>query len=383
MPNSPKLMTKYKLYRDGLGTLVGMIFGAGIFALPYSFSQAGIFWGILHFAIALFLMIVLHLMYGEVAYLTDGQMRFTGYVRKFLGRKAEALAFLTTLFGYYGALLAYGILGGIFLGVFVPAVSVFKLGFLFFGASAIFSLFRFERIGTLNFYLTIPMFIFIFYLFGISFPAMRLENFFVGGAQSWFLPYGVWLFALAGFAAIPEARDIMRGATFKDFKNVIIWSLIASALVYLIFIVTVLGVSGSLTTEDALSGLVGTIGQEAILIGSLVGFLAVFTSYLAMATDLKNIFVFDYNYKPLTGWLIAVLPAPILFAFGFTELVRILGFVGAVGLGVLGIFVIEMAYRIHLVFPQHQHIFSPKKWFRWALIVGLLAGVFLEIVNLL
>ena len=74
-------MSKFKLYRDGLGTLVGMIFGAGVFALPYSFAKAGVLWGSVLFFIAMFFMVVLHLMYGEVAYLTDGQHRFTGYVR--------------------------------------------------------------------------------------------------------------------------------------------------------------------------------------------------------------------------------------------------------------------------------------------------------------
>lgn len=162
------MISKYRLYRDGLGTLVGMIFGAGIFALPFGFARAGIFWGMVHFAIAIFFMIALHLMYGEVAFLTEGQHRITGYVRKFLGKKAEVLAFVTTLFAYYGTLLVYGILGGIFLGVFFPSVSVLNLTILFFIVAALFSLFRFERIGTMNFYLTIPIFLFVFYLFGIS-----------------------------------------------------------------------------------------------------------------------------------------------------------------------------------------------------------------------
>ena len=360
--------------------LVGMIFGAGVFALPYSFAKAGVVWGLIHFFIAFFFMMVLHLMYGEVAYLTDGQHRFTGYVRKFLGRKAELLALFSTLFGYYGALLVYGILGGIFLKVFAPSISVSGMSLVFFIAGAVFCLFRFEKIGTLNFYLTVPIFIFIFYLFGLSLPSMRIENFLVGSAKSWFLPYGVWLFSLGGFSSLPETRDIMKGSTLADFRRVIIWSLSASAAIYLIFIVAVLGVSGAETTEDALSGLAGAIGQPALILGSIIGLIAVFTSYIALAADMKSIFSFDYGFKSRTGWLLSILPPPLLFFLGFNNLVPILGFVGTVGLGILGIFVIEMSRRLHQVFPEHQHrLLGPKKWLRWVLVVGLIAGVILEI----
>jgi len=376
-------MNKFRLYRNGLGTLVGMIFGAGVFALPYSFAKAGVIWGVVHFVVAFFFMVVLHLMYGEVAYLTEGQHRFTGYVRKFLGRKAEFLAFFTTVLSYYGALLVYGILGGIFLSTFVDTLSVFQYTLIFFGLGALFSLFNFEKIGALNFYLTIPIFVFIVYLFGLSLPEMRFENFLAGSSDSWFLPYGIWLFALGGFSSLPEARDIMRGASLADFKKVILWSLTASAVVYFIFIVTVLGVSGSLTTEDALSGLAGPIGSSAVTIGSIIGFIAVFTSFIAIAADLKNIFVFDYGFQEWAGWVFTILPAPVIFIFGLNQLVDILGFVGAVGLGVLGIFVIEMARRLHKVFPEHRHNFlGPKPWVRWVLIFGLLGGVFLEVRNL-
>lgn len=376
-------MSKFRLYRDGLGTLVGMIFGAGVFALPYSFAKAGVLWGVVHFLIAFFFMVVLHLMYGEVAYLTDGQHRFTGYVRKFLGRKAELLAFFTTILSYYGALLVYGILGGIFISTFADTLSVFQYTIIFFVLGAIFSMFDFKRIGTLNFYLTIPIFVFIVYLFGLSLPKIDLGNFLAGSSEYWFLPYGIWLFALGGFSSLPEARDIMRGASLADFKKVILWSLAVSAAVYFIFIITVLGVSGQATTEDALSGLLGPLGSSAIVIGSIIGFIAVFTSFIAIAADLKSIFVFDYSFQNWAAWVLTILPAPIIFLFGVNQLVVILSFVGAVGLGVFGIFVIEMARRLHKVFPNHEHNFlGPKPWVRWALIFGLLAGVFLEVRNL-
>ena len=34
-----------RLYIKGIGMMAGLIIGAGVCALPYAFSQAGVFWG--------------------------------------------------------------------------------------------------------------------------------------------------------------------------------------------------------------------------------------------------------------------------------------------------------------------------------------------------
>ncbi|MBI1956952.1 MAG: hypothetical protein HYS44_00630 [Candidatus Niyogibacteria bacterium] len=375
---------KFILYRDGLGTLIGMIFGAGVFALPFSFAKAGVGWGLVHFVVAFFLMSALHLMYGEIAYLTHGQHRFTGYVRKYLGRGAEFFAFLTTIFGGYGTLLVYGILGGIFLHVFFPAVPVATLALAFFGIASAASLFRFEKIGVINFYLTIPIFLFVFYLFGasVSSPSFRFENFMTGSSASWFLPYGVWLFALSGFSAVAEARDLARKASLSEFKRIIMLSLALSAFIYFVFVVAVLGISGAGTTEDAITGLANGIGQVAVPVGSLVGLLAVFTSYIALSADLIGIFMFDYRRPRAIAWTLTVAPAVGLYLAGATDLVKTLGFVGAVGFGIFGVFIVWIARRLHRAFPEHRHALLSNASLRWLLMAGLVAGVILEIANL-
>ncbi len=73
-----------KLYFKGIGMMVGMMFGAGIFALPFAFSRAGFFWGMVLFAAAFLIMLFLHFLYAEVAYFTKGKHRFTGYAEIFL-----------------------------------------------------------------------------------------------------------------------------------------------------------------------------------------------------------------------------------------------------------------------------------------------------------
>ncbi|MBU1957064.1 hypothetical protein KJ680_01545, partial [bacterium] len=61
-----------------------------------------------------------------VTYFTQGKHRFTGYVEIFLGKQAKQFAFLTTIVSYYGTLLIYGLLAGLFLSnifnQFSPAI---------------------------------------------------------------------------------------------------------------------------------------------------------------------------------------------------------------------------------------------------------------------
>ncbi|MBU3925821.1 hypothetical protein KJ763_01480 [Patescibacteria group bacterium] len=336
------------IYVKGIGMMIGMIFGAGIFALPYVFSQSGIFWGVIHFFIAFLVLIFLHFLYGEVAYYTKGRHRFTGYVEIFLGKKAKQLAFITTIAAYYGTLLVYGLLGGNFLSNFINGNHAKLISILFFIVAAIFLLLRMTKIAEINFYLSIPLFGFIIYLLFVSFPSIRVENFVISSDlnANWFLPYGVWLFALSGFAALPETRDIFAGKGIRGFKKVILASLIIPAIFYFIFIFGVWGVSGQATTKDALLGLAHILGEKALMIGSLIGFLAVFTSYLALAIDMKGIFRFDYKIPKLFAWFLTVIPPLALFLLGAVDYVKILSIVGALGLGTLGIFIILMARNL-------------------------------------
>ncbi len=327
-----------------------MIFGAGIFALPFSFVQAGIFWGIFHFALAFVLMIFLHLWYGEVAYNTPGKHRFTGYAEMILGKRTKWPAFLIAILTGYGALLVYGILGGIFLANLFPLTPNFLSLSVFFGGSLLIFL-NFKKIAEINFYLTIFLLGLVIVLFLVAFPKMEMANFISNGAGfsfsgNWFLPYGIWLFALAGFAVVPEVRDIFSGYSFKEIKKTILISILLCAVFYLLFIFTVISISGKMTTVDSLTGLAGISGGPVIVAGSLLGFFAVFTSFIALGADLKNIFYYDFRLPKWISWLSIVAPPILLFLLGAKNFIGILGITGSIGLGLTGIFIVMMRKRL-------------------------------------
>ena len=363
--------------------MLGLIFGAGIFALPAAVAKAGVWWGTIHFAVSLILMIVIHLWYAEVAYFSEDSERFTGYVRKLIGRASGRIAFVLILITYHGSLLAYGILGGIFASTLFPAFSQFIWTLIFFAIAGALTLFRFEKISIIDFYLTIPLVFFVFYLSGDSLRAIDFSNFSSGSPAYWFLPYGIFIFSFGGMAAVPETRDIMRGFGIGDLRNVILISLLLSALLYAFFIFSVVGVTGENTTDDALTGLIAVLGSGAIFVGAIIGYLAVFTSYLSMAADMRNIFSMDYNFPKMPAWIFTVVPSVIIFLLGATQFLEIVGFVGAVGLGISAIFIFIMARKIPKKFPGHVHSWlSTKGVFAWLVLFATLAGAAIELLRL-
>jgi len=373
-------MTKTRL--KGIGMLVGMIFGAGVFALPFAVLKAGIFWGSLHFILALLIIIFLHLWYGEIAYCVPGNNRFTGYVAMFLGNKAKWFAFLITVLTYYGALLVYGLLGGIFLANFFP-LSPITLSLSVFVIGGILVFLHFEKLAGINFFLTVLLLGFVVLLLIIAFSYIKISNFDFANfnfsfSGDWFLPYGIWLFSLAGFAVLPEMRDMFIGATIKNFKRSILAGILICAVFYLIFIFTIIGVSGKMTTSDSLTGLAKVLGTPALVAGSLLGFLVVFTSFIALGADLKNIFRYDFHFPPWLAWLSVVVPPIFLFLTGAENFTRILGITGSIGLGLMGILIILMTRKLRRERGDYERFSKIKLIAGGLLMAGIIAAVISE-----
>jgi len=373
-------MTKTRL--KGIGMLVGMIFGAGVFALPFAVLKAGIFWGSLHFILALLIMIFLHLWYGEIAYCVPGNNRFTGYAAMFLGNKAKWFAFLITVLTYYGALLVYGLLGGIFLANFFP-LSPITLSLSVFVIGGILVFLHFEKLAGINFFLTVLLLGFVVLLLIIAFSYIKISNFDFANfnfsfSGDWFLPYGIWLFSLAGFAVLPEMRDMFIGATIKNFKRSILAGILICAVFYLIFIFTIIGVSGKMTTSDSLTGLAKVLGTPALVAGSLLGFLVVFTSFIALGADLKNIFRYDFHFPPWLVWLSVVVPPIFLFLTGAENFTRILGITGSIGLGLMGILIILMTRKLRRERGDYERFSKIKLIAGGLLMAGIIAAVISE-----
>jgi len=300
------MLEKFRNYRFfyAMATLGGMIIGAGTFGIPYVMAKVGFGVGFFYLIILGLAVLGVHLFYGEIILRTEGQHRLVGYVGKYLGGWTKKLAAGIVLLEYYGSLLAYTILGGQFLAIIFGqwlggAELVWALIFFALGAGIVFL--GIKTVAEDEFFMVGLMFLTLAVLLAKGLPMIQPANF--GGAdfKNLFLPYGVILYALAGSAAIPEARQILRGQERK-MKKAIIWGTIIPIFVYILFALVVVGISGRQTTDDAILGLIPYFGSWVVSLGAVFGILAVFTSFIALGLNLRDVFNQDCRI-PVGGTL--------------------------------------------------------------------------------
>ncbi len=339
---------------DSLGLLVGTIIGAGMFVLPYATAQAGIVWAAIYLIVASVLMFFLHTLYGEAVYILDGNHRLPGYARTHLGRSAGYLATFSLFFGFVAALLAYGILGGEFLHVLanIGSTEYFVLGFFVIGALGL--LLNLERIGWIAFLLTIPLVFFILVLAALAYPHIRFENIPLMNNAKWFLPYGIFLFALSGVSTIPEIADVLQKKQGRIFEKVVLTSGLLVAFLYAVFILSVVGVTGAGTTAKAIEGLVGVLGYPVVILGALIGFLAVSRSYLAIGLDFRNTLMYDFSVTKSRAWMVVVALPVSLYFMGAQNLIDIISTAGGImgGLDAIVILLLAIHVRKHKTHPK-------------------------------
>ncbi len=288
----------FKNFIYPVATLAGTIIGAGIFALPYITLKVGIEVMLGYFLILGGLTTLIHLLFGEVALKTPDFLRLPGYAKIYLGNWGKKIATISTILGFYGAILAYLIIGGEFLKnllspIFGGNTVFYTILYFFLGAILIY--FGIRVIAKVEFWGMVLFFIILIAIFFRGFPLFRIENLFAfgGGAKDLFLPYGPILFSLWGASAIPEVEELL-GKNKNLLKKIILVSILISALVYLLFIFMVLGITGNDTSLEAISGLKIFLGGFVSL-AFLFGILTTFTSFLSIYLTLSNTFWYDFK----------------------------------------------------------------------------------------
>ncbi len=321
-----------------IATFSGTIIGVGLFGLPYITAQVGFIPIVIYFIGMGALMTVMHLMYGEISSRTATNQRLPGYARIYLGKKAEILEYVSTIIGLTGALLAYIVIGSEFLhALFSPYIGgstlMYALGFFAVGASLIYmgsrSISKAELISLGLFFTALVI------LFLKAIPEINTEflsTSFISN-QNFLLPYGVIMFSLAGASVIPEMRELLEEHESSLKKLIIIGSAIP-IITYLVFIITIYGVTGPLTTQEGLIGFNSIMGSGIAQLGFVFGIITTFTSFLTLGITLKKEFNLDWGLPKFTSWVCAVMPALILYILGLQNFIAIIGFVGAVALGI-------------------------------------------------
>src|SRR3989339_1162080 len=202
-------MSKFFL---ALSTFVGTIVGVGIFGLPFAVSRFGFLPSLLYFAFLTAVLVMYHLVVGEIVLRTNGEHRMPGFAKISLGTKGETAAVASTVVGLLATNLAYIIVGGGFLAQLLMPVlggTEFAYILIYFISGAMIIFLGTRAIAKSEFISVGVLFAILAILGWNAAPHIQYQNFLTSDWKYALLPYGVILFALSGASIIPELREIL------------------------------------------------------------------------------------------------------------------------------------------------------------------------------
>ena len=328
--------------------MASLIIGAGMFALPYLFSTAGILTGVFYLIAAAFVFTIVHLRYGEVIEKTPGKHRFAGYARLYLGQRGFWLGAIVAGLGLTLVLTAYLALGPVFLRLLVPALGDSLNLYLFWGIGAMAILFSLNRLKNFEFLAVVGMLAIILVLFGFGLAkGGDLSGLPAFNPALIFLPYGAVLFALYGRPAISSLKDYFEENKFNSgsLRKAIILGTAVPAAFYLLLVLGVVWLSPSGVSPNSLTGLLLAPDWIVILVG-ILGMFAIWTSYFLLGLEVKNIFRYDFKLPPFIATLVAVVAPLALYLLGLRNFIGLVTVIGGVFLALESIMVILMHHKL-------------------------------------
>lgn len=339
-------MSKVQSSLKTIGFTLATTVGAGIFALPYIFQQAGWATGFFYLLIFSFLVAAAHFIYLRVLNKTEAKDRLLGFAKKHLGRGGFGLAFFAVVGGLILSLVAYLILGSHFLKLIFPGMGewVGVIVFWVLGSAPLsFKPKRFLLVELLGGLALAGLIIFILLSVWPVEVSLSAKVFDPGNL---FLPFGVVLFSLAGWTAVEpvfESRkksgDVLRHG-FRDFSI----GALLSSLIYLVFVLVIFSSAEELT-PDTVSGLGNWARWRMVVLGAF-GLFTLWTSYLPIATEVKNLFERDLKWRKAVGEGVVIALPILLVAAGLNNFLGVVGLVGGVFLALQYLLIVAVGQKI-------------------------------------
>jgi len=286
---------------------MGTIIGVGLFAMPFVMNQAGI---IPLFAYMIGLAIIqhfLHLLFAEVVLSTKDNQRLPGFVEKYAGKKNKNWAFVVEIIGSYGSALAYIIIGGLFLHQLLNPYlggSLFLYSTVLFALVALITFFDIKLIAGTELVLTALLVAAIGLIAWRGFNFIEPANYHLVDWNNIFLPYGPIFFAVSGSSAIPEVCRLLARERNK-IRSAIAWGTFIPAVLMLVFVMVILGITGAGTSPDTLAGLGAVLSDGVVTFSLIFGLLAIITSYIVTAQSTEEIFEWDFRISNKLAWFLA------------------------------------------------------------------------------
>jgi len=335
---------------EAVATLVGTTIGAGVLGIPYVVAKSGLAVGLLHIIIIGVAVMTVNLLLGEVVLRTKGNHQLTGYAEKYLGRTGKTVLAFTMIAGIYGAMLAYIIGVGSAVNALAPGITPLSGSVLFFAVAITILYFGLNAVKKSELLLSSLVIVVLASAIAITMASARFSTANLMGinVQNAFLPYGVVLFAFLGAVAIPEMKEEL-GSKKKLLRKAILIGGLIPILLYALFAIAVVGVSGPATSEIATINLGRELGPGITVVANLFAVLAMGTSFISLGLALKEMYAYDYKLKANDAWSFTCSIPLLAFLVGVNGFIALLGTIGAVVGGIEGILIVTMHRAVHKV----------------------------------
>lgn len=372
-------------YYSAVAVLTGQIVGVGMFGLPFLVSRAGLLPFFAWLFVLLAVQYLVHLIYANIIVVTVRYHRLPGYAGIYLGNWGKKIIFTAKTFGNYGVLLAYIIISGSFLHQLLCPVfggSEFMYASILFALEAGIVYFGIKMIARTELVMTSLLLLVTLLLSWKGLEHLRFDNFISADWRLLALPYGAMFLALDGAGALPIVAKVLD----KDavlIKKTIRSSLLISALVLVLFVFNIVGISGAGTSADALAGVVLIINNGVITFALIFGILSMATSFFGSAESIREALWWDYGFNRKLAWALAVFVPYTVYALGVNDLTGVISFVGAVAGGICSIALIAIFLKLKklenklLIFDQ-----IPPNWLIGVLVLMFVLGVAYQLLSL-
>lgn len=351
--------------------LAGTIIGAGIFALPYVSIKAGIVIALISMGLFTALMISIHTMYADVVVDIGHEHRFAGIAQRYMGKKGYVAAIAMTIVHMMFVLAIYILFAQGFLGTLLSQEWALYGAIIFWALGSITMYLSVKAVSIIETIAVIGIIAVVGIIMWYGAPNIQLEKVpLIGESFAYvFIPFGVLLFALNGRPAIPGVVSycVQAKESKKTMRRIIITGTIVAGVVYAFFIVGVVG-SSDYITQDALSGLTA-LPQWVKGLLVLLGILAVITSYIAVAQDVRKSLQHDVRFSKW-GALILTATLPLgIYMLRLGSLVELLEIAGGLFVSFEGLMIIRM-WKKHKKQSKTSIMSRVPQW--WILIMQML-----------
>ena len=339
MKNIAILYKQYVLPTVLVGSLT---VGAGMFALPYVFSKSGLLMGSVYLIFFTLIFVKINNEYAEIISERSGKYRFVSYASEYLGKWGFWLSIIAVVLGLLLTLTIYVVLSSSFWNL-ISSSGQGVSNYLFWGISSLATAISLKKLLSLNTFLSIAMIAIILFIFLLG-TGHGIPNITTGYTLSGFLfPYGAVLFALYGRADIAPLEDYYKSNRL-DWKKAVVPIALGTAIpavLFFLFAVGIIGLSPSGVSADAVSGILnGTLLPLPIL--GILGLLTIWTSYIVIGTEVKDILANDLKLHSTFALLIVSAVPILLYAINIGSFITLVSIVGAIFLAIECVLVVLM-----------------------------------------